>query len=131
MLTGVDAKDTEGLSGSLSKYFFCLSLFIVYSFYNHFVHMMHVYICIYDCACEFRRIKSEAYLGPCFLPFWRQGLSLLTASYTRVAGLQASEDCPISAGITDMLYPVWLSTGFGDLNTHPQAGIANTLSMAL
>lgn len=25
--------------------------------------MMHVYICMYDCVCEFRCIKSEAYLG--------------------------------------------------------------------
>lgn len=50
---------------------------------------------------------------------------LTTAAYTRVAGSQASEACPISVGMTDMLYPVWLSTGFEDLNTRPQAGIAN------
>lgn len=94
---------------------------------------MNVYLCMYDCVCEFRRIKSEVYLGasPCFPSLWRQGLLLPTAAYTRVAGSQASEDCPISAGMTDMLYPAWLSTGFGDLNTRPQAGIANTLPTAL
>lgn len=62
-----------------------------------------VYICMYDCVCEFRRIKSvlASYLSG-------DKVSLLpTAAYTRVSGSQASEACPISAGMTDMLYPVW------------------------
>lgn len=88
---------------------------------------------MYDCVCEFRCIKSEAYLGYQSL----LSASLETRSFCcpllNTPGLLAHKLLrpALFVGMTDMLYPVWLSTGFGDLNTRPQAGIANTLPTAL
>lgn len=63
MLTGVDAKDTGIICFTFQVLLFAFTCLLFTHFIILFAYIMNVYICMYDCVCEFRCIKSEAYLG--------------------------------------------------------------------